>query len=263
MNRTHLASFVIVSMMALLSGLPLWADVSDVPSFSADMIQKGPQGTTKAKVYVSKGRMRTDMARDGKKIIHIVDNSKHVQWMLYPAQRVYMERPVPGQAPMTKPAEKNPCALLKNAKCKNLGHEKVAGRDAIKWAITFAAKGKNAKGMQWIDVERGMPLRMEMPGGQKSEMKFLGMEKLNGRTVEKWELLSSQGSNPPQRTYQWYDPRLKLAVREEFPGGFVREMINIREGVQPDDLFTLPAGYKKMAPAPAGGGMPPRARAAQ
>ena len=55
----------------------------------------------------------------------------------------------------------------------------------------------------------------------------------------------------PTRTFQWYDPELKLAVRQEFPGGGVSELKNIRVGKQPDDMFVVPAGYSLM-PQPGG-----------
>ena len=45
-------------------------------------------------------------------------------------------------------------------------------------------------------------------------------------------------------TTQWYDPQLKIAIREELPGGYFRELRDIRVGAQSPQLFTIPAGYQ-------------------
>ena len=34
-------------------------------------------------------------------------------------------------------------------------------------------------------------------------------------------------------------------IREELPGGYVRELRNIKVGKQAADLFTIPAGYQR------------------
>jgi len=254
MKRIGIASLV-VFISAFNSGASTAGAGANEPApFSAEMIQKGPQGSMKGKMYVDGGRMRTEMSQNDQQVIHIVDKDKGVRWMLYPAQQAYIEHrgPVAVTSASTKKSS-NPCAAMRGAQCKETGREKFSGRDAVKWEITFSAKGKTQAGYQWIDAERGIPLRVEMPNGQKMEMKLLGMEKLAGRSVEKWEMRAWRGDGAPQRTFQWYDPKIKLMIREELPNGVVREMVNIREGRQPDNLFTIPAGFKKMAP-PAGQG---------
>ena len=107
---------------------------------------------------------------------------------------------------------------------------------------------------QWIDKERDVPLRQEMPNGQTTEFKIVGQETLEGRTVEKWEMVATMPNQPPTQTYQWFDPELKLSVRQEFPGGFVSELKNVSVGTQPDHLFTIPAGYERITPQGMQGG---------
>ena len=59
-------------------------------------------------------------------------------------------------------------------------------------------------------------------------------------------------------TTEWYDPELQMAIKQEYPGGMVSELVGIRVGPQADENFTLPAGYSRMempqggadAPAP-------------
>ena len=40
---------------------------------------------------------------------------------------------------------------------------------------------------------------------------------------------------------QWYDPELKIAIREELPGGYIRELRDIKTGKQEKDLFEIPS----------------------
>ena len=77
---------------------------------------------------------------------------------------------------------------------------------------------------------------------------MIGPDTLEGRRVEKWEMTMRQGNQAPQTSTQWFDPELKLAVREEFPGGYVRELRNIHVGQQAMDLFQIPAGFQKVTP---------------
>ena len=63
-------------------------------------------------------------------------------------------------------------------------------------------------------------------------------------------MTTSVPNQQPMRTFQWYDAELELAVREEFPGGYVSELKNIHVGPQPDNLFVVPAGYERMQMPP-------------
>jgi hypothetical protein len=76
-------------------------------------------------------------------------------------------------------------------------------------------------------------------------------ETLDGRAVEKWEMVATMPNQPETRTFQWFDPELELAVRQEYPGGFVSELKNVSVGKQPDHLFSIPAGYERVS-APKG-----------
>jgi hypothetical protein len=224
---------------------------TDQVQFSADTLQKGPQGSeSQGKIYVGNKKMRTEMTQGGQQIVQITDNQRQIQWILYPAQRSYMEYRVPAGAPQgdAQGSDRNPCQGMQGASCRNLGQEQVAGRQAVKWEITISHQGKSQKSTRWIDSERGIPLRQEMPNGQRMELRMLGRESLGGRAVEKWEMSMYQGDQSPKRSLQWYDPELKLTVREEFPGGYVRGMQNIRVGAQPAQLFTVPMGFKKITP---------------
>lgn len=220
--------------------------------FYADIVQKGPQGPgSTAKMYVGKDRIRTEITQNDQQIVHIVDNNKNTEWVLYPSERTYMQMryaATPNAPPSKNIANSDPCQGRQGVTCVNLGDEKVSERDTTKWEMTFDSEGKTMT--QWIDIERGIPLRRVMPDGSKIELRLLGSDTIGGRPVEKWETVATPKDETPQSSFQWYDPKLGLAIKEEFPGGYIRELRNISEGEQPDELFSIPAGYKQMS-APA------------
>jgi len=131
--------------------------------------------------------------------------------------------------------------------CRELGEEEISGRAAVKWEMIASHQGQTMKSTQWIDKERGVPLRQEMPNGQTTELSFVAKETLDGRAVEKWEMVATMPNQSPTRTFQWFDPELELAVRQEFPGGFVSELKSVSVGKQPDHLFSIPAGYERIS----------------
>jgi hypothetical protein len=203
-------------------------------------------------MYVGDGRMRMEMTQQGREIVRISDQNRRMEWILFPDQQSYIEQGGSegqggGDAPAPLPsAESDPCAGMPGMSCRRLGQEDVSGRPAVKWEMVMTHEGKTLKGVQWIDAERGLPLKHEMPNGETMELKLVGNESIEGRQVEKWEMTTTLPNEQPSRTFQWYDPQLKLSVREEFPGGYVRELKSIRIAEQPDHLFTVPAGYTRM-----------------
>ena len=226
--------------------------------FSAESAQQGPDGQlSSGKMFVGDKRMRTEMSHQGQQVIRVTDENRGVEWILFPDQKKYMERKLAGPAPSASSPADDPCGGMPGLACTKVGEEKVGGRVAIKWEMAASHQGQSMKSIQWIDKERGVPLRQEMPNGQTTELKYVGDEELGGRKVEKWEMVATMPGQPETRSYQWLDPELELAVKQEFPGGMVSELKNIRVGKQPDELFNIPAGYERMtAPQGRPGGPP-------
>jgi hypothetical protein len=102
------------------------------------------------------------------------------------------------------------------------------------------------RSLHWIDPQRQMPLRQILPDGRVTELTLHGQQRLNGRQVEHWEQSLSLPDGEIQRASQWYDPQLQIAIREELPGGYFRELRNIVVAVQPAQLFEVPAGYQRL-----------------
>jgi hypothetical protein len=80
----------------------------------------------------------------------------------------------------------------------------------------------------------------------------LGAEAVNGRPAQKWGVTSNEPSDGP--TTIWIDDRLHIMARSQDKNGTM-EMRNVREGPQPDSLFTPPARYKKLSLTGLVGGM--------
>jgi hypothetical protein len=225
--------------------------------FAADSYQKGPQGESSGRIYVGKKRIRMESVQGGQQVVQIIDSEQGSTWVLYPGQRSYLEMPGQGGGASSarvgkQQGESSPCEFLPSARCERQGVESVNGRTAVKWHIVSTQQGQPVESTQWIDQEKGIALRQEMSGGQRMDMKLLGEDNISGRSVEKWEVTMSQGTQQAQQLLRWFDPELNLAIREEFPGGFVREMKNIKLAPQDASLFEVPAGYKKIA-LPQGG----------
>ncbi len=240
-------------------GLLLWIWAGLVlagAEFSAETLQKGPEGrVSTGMLYMGDNRVRTEMSHQGQRVVRIRDEDRGVEWILFPDEKTYMEQPLAGPGPKApgarpEPAQ-DPCAGLPHLTCRKLGEEKIAGRTAVKWEIVAAREGDVMTSTQWIDKERGTPLRQEMPDGHRMELAFVGMENLDGRGVEKWEMIVTSPGQPERGTYQWYDPELGMVIRQEFPGGMVSEMKNVRVGQQPDELFQVPADFQRLEAPPA------------
>lgn len=220
------------------------AGATQAVEFSADTYQLGPQGVERTgKLYFGVGRVRTDSLAEQGETIRIVDQEAGRQWVLYPGGKDFVEEPLEGMlVEVGEGGEFSPCDGVVGASCEKLGHERIAGRAAVKWRMTVEHQGARQTIEQWIDKDRAIPLRSEMSNGRRMEMRMVGADTMDGRQVEKWEMVMWGGTRQmPQRSYQWFDPRLGLVIKEELPGGFVRELRNIKVEPQPDHLFRIAA----------------------
>jgi hypothetical protein len=229
--------------------------------FSADTLQRGPDGQTmEGKLVVGDGRVRTEMSHQGQQVVRISDEGRGIEWIVFPERKSYMEsrRAAPGGAQPAEPTADDPCAGMPGLTCNKLGEETIDGRAAAVWEIVVTQQGKPMKGTQWIDKERGpsFMLRQELPTGEKMTRSLVGQETVNGRETEKWKIEMTRPDGQTVSTFEWYDPELEMAIKQEFPGGMVSELTNIRVGPQPDQLFGIPAGYERMSMPPGGSGQP-------
>jgi hypothetical protein len=218
--------------------------------FSGLAIQSGPGGKTKqAQMYVGDNQVRMEHSRDGRKTVEIYDMKNQRTLLLVPEQKIYMQRDLaPGKAgnPIVPPQDSNPCASLADAQCKKLGVDTLYGRPVSHWEMTVELEDRTLRSEHWIDDQRHMPLREVWPDGTTTEMVLQAKETLNGRPTERWQQTITEADGKTHITKQWYDPQLRIAVREEMPGGYFREIRDIRIGPQPPGLFEIPPGYQRV-----------------
>jgi len=229
--------------------------------FSADAVQTVPSRPEyHARMYVSKDAVRTESLLNKIAVIEIVDSKNQTRTLLVPKEKVYVQqkrdKPMAAKA-SEKPASKKPCKDLPETTCKMLGKEKVNDRQTEKWEFIVKRNGQDFRSLHWIDVERRMPVREFYPDGTVTELVLNGTEQMNGRKTEKWVMQMTRSDGQQMVSTQWYDPELKISIREEMQGGFIRELRDIKTGKQDESLFKVPTGYKKVEQLP-GYLMPPQ-----
>ena len=131
-----------------------------------------------------------------------------------------------------------------------MGRETINGISAIHWEISVNFRGGNTKSEQWIDEQRGLSVRQVHANGVKTELLLQGHELINGRNTEKWQRITTLSNGKTMKGHQWYDPQLKITIKEQFDSGMSRDITNIHIRQQAARLFVIPADYKKMTPPP-------------
>jgi len=220
--------------------------------FSAQVVKSTPdQKTHHSEIYVGDNQVRLEYQKDSQTKVEIYDIKNQRALLLVPQQASYMERKVPQEEqtnPMLPPSDSNPCSRIRAAQCNLLATEFLYGREVSKWEMVVTHEGKTLRSLHWMDEERHTPLREQWPDGTVSELRLKGDEMLGGRATERWEMKTTGPDGESKQSIQWYDPELQIAIREELPGGYFRELRDIRVAPQPDHLFTVPANYQRVTP---------------
>lgn len=72
-----------------------------------------------------------------------------------------------------------------------------------------------------------------------------GWRTLQNRSVLLWQIDVVEKAGKRAYAQLWVDPRLNVAIREEYADGLTVEMRHIHEAQQDANLFELPVGYRK------------------
>lgn len=243
--RSSRACFLILSTVLVFQGAHAGVE------FSADLKQTTPAaGARTGKIFVGNNVMRSEFEVNGGVMIQIMDNTRKEIILINPISKSFMRRKAAaGEAmPVVRDANTfNPCAGLKDIKCEQADMETINGRAAKKWKFS-SLEAKDAVVMTtWIDEIHGFPVKQQLPDGTSMEMQLLGPDTVSGRKVEKWELVTRSPDGRESMSALWYDAELKMNIREEHPGGFRREILNIKLQKQEESLFAVPAGYREAA----------------
>jgi len=218
---------------------------SSAKSYSATAIHGLPgQPETSGKVVKSGQNMRLEFTQGDQDIIQILRPTEGLMYILNPQDQTYVE--VRGQ---TIPASQtdgytSPChEASKMAQCERIGTDTVSGIKVERWAL--ASKPQTRPLIILWDSTRRRALRQEFPDGRVMAMTFLTMQDLNGRMTEHWRLKITSPNQPANIGNWWFDPELRLVVREELPGGEVRRLENITVDSIQESAFQVPDGWQK------------------
>ncbi|MCW9012785.1 MAG: DUF4412 domain-containing protein [Gammaproteobacteria bacterium] len=241
---------LLLSFLLILSNQARTASMA--VEFSAEAVMKSPQhADSVSRMYVSKNAVRTEITAENQNFIEIIFPDEGRAIMLNPQLKAYREVSVDKNLKNKTSTNNSPCEQIPDAQCEKLGQENINGRSTEKWQVITTNQGKKQRTLHWIDTERKLALREFFPDGSVSELSMLGKEIMNGRKTEKWQRLLSRPDGSKMVSYQWYDPELEIAIREELPGGYVRELRNIKIARQKSSLFKIPDEFKKVENAPA------------
>ncbi len=103
-------------------------------------------------MFVGDARTRIEMSQKGREVVRISDQKRGMEWILFPAEKSYVERGTPpgaaAPAPAARSAEADPCVGMAGLTCRRIGIEDVNGRPAVKWEMTMTDKGQTLTAAQ-------------------------------------------------------------------------------------------------------------------
>jgi len=109
----------------------------------------------------------------------------------------------------------------------------------VAWSI-FPAQ----KSYMEMQLNPDMTPKTEIRG--EIERKQVGTEKIDGHPTKKYLVKYKDGTKTSE-IYQWMATDINFPVKTaDINNKWTQEFRNIKVGPQPDNLFELPAGYKKM-----------------
>lgn len=242
----NIKAFFSALILTTAASGPLAAQQSStISSYSATAIHAAPgQPETSGIVIKSGENMRLEYEQNGQKIIQILLPEQRAMYILEPVSRTYFE--LRGQAvPDTIGAgTATPCDDQSGlALCKRVGSDTVSGISVERWLMAANPQTKPLS-ILW-DPTRRQALRQDYPDGGSMVMRFKSMQTLNGRAAEHWSIETSTPGNDLKTGGWWFDPELRVVVREELPDGAVRQLVNIIVGAVDPVAFTIPQGWQK------------------
>jgi len=248
MNKFSIGSIFGVLLTALVTNAAMGYQVA--MEFSATAVQKTPEGPEySTRMYIGKDNIRKDSIQNNIPVVEIVKLKEQVRIFLVPEEKIYMQIANPRlekQNIQDRTISAIPCEGLPNTRCEMLGKEEINNRGAEKWEFVATYNNQHYRSLHWVDVEHRMFVREFFPDGTISELTPEGVENVNGRQTEKWLWMLSGADGKMQSATQWYDPELKIMIKEELQGGFLRELREVKTGAQDNNLFKIPAGYKQV-----------------
>lgn len=218
--------------------------------FSAVAMQRMPQQPERlARMAVTPGKVRMEYSDGGQPVVVITDLEAGRAVRLSPDSRTYaVQQAQPQVLEQIRQSRQptTPCVGVPQARCNKLGDEVLFGRPVTKWEMVVQHQGRDYRSLYWVDTERFMPLRQLWADGTLTELRPGGAEQLGGRATERWQMVTRRSDGQSMTSSQWLDTELQIVIREELPGGYLRELRDIRVAPQDPALFQVPAGYRQV-----------------
>lgn len=218
--------------------------------FSATAVQQVPQQPERvARMAVAADKVRMEYSDGGQRVVEITDLSAGRALRLWPESRTYVvQQAQPQVLEQLRQSRQptTPCVGAPQARCTKLGDEVLFGRVVAKWEMVVEHQGRDYRSLYWIDRERFMPLRQLWADGTLTELRPDGQDRLDGRATERWQMVTRRSDGQSMTASQWLDSELQMVIREELPGGYLRELRDIRVAPQDPALFQVPAGYRQV-----------------
>lgn len=219
------------------------------PAYSATAVHVLPGQPDSTGLVVKSGqKMRLEYDQNGQHVVQILLPEQGAMYLLDPQSRSYLE--ILGQQMPAAMDENNtvPCSDQSQlAVCQRVGTDTVSGINVERWILAAQPQTKPLT-ILW-DPTRRHALRQDFPDGSTMSLKFKAMVDLNGRSTEHWTM---QVLAPGKETLTggwWFDPELRVVVREELPGGEIRRLENITVGAVDPAMFQVPEGWQKRDPS--------------
>ena len=262
----RLTAFTLGLLVPALAAAPAAAQNS-IPAYAADAIYRTPDGAeSTGRVIKSGPDMRLEFAEAGRAVVQIIRRAEGMMYVLDPTSRSFFKiqgepDPQAGSATYEAPCDQSVAAIT----CRFLGNEVTSGITAEVWEIGQPGDPNQVSRILW-DGARHRALRQEYPDGTVMALSFKAMVQIESRNVEHWVISVNVPGQAPLAGAWYYDPELRVELREELPSGEIRSLRNIVVGEVDPAAFAVPVGWNEVAPpqppGPGGGTgvpMPPSA----
>ncbi|MBF0189663.1 MAG: hypothetical protein HQL99_00770 [Magnetococcales bacterium] len=250
---------IVLTAWLCLSPAVSWAALWYTAPFAADILMINPvddKDRAAGRLFVGVDRFRAEGVYQGSQKVLIVNLAERKAFTLIPDKKEYYEGLSEALMPPRPDVErmpddpKGPCKTDPQLACARDGNETIHGIQTEKWSITASGKdGASHVVSIWVDAGRRIVIRQQPQNGPLMERRLLGVEKIDGRDVEKWEFVH-RFKDQRNRYLQWVDAALRLPLRMGEGRQANMEISALREGGQDALLFQVPADYKKVNPPP-------------
>ena len=228
---------------------PLSAQQATAPiTYSATAIHSVPGQPESTGIVIKSGEnMRLEFDRNGQHVIQILLPQQGLMYILDPQSRTYLELKGQSVPDTVGTGAASPCSdQAKLVLCQRIGSDTISGIAVERWQLAQQPQTRPLT-ILW-DPTRRQALRQDFPDGSATVMNFEAMEVVNGRATERWGIKTQAPGRETLTGGWWFDPELRVVVREDLPGGEIRRLENITLGGVDPSVFQVPADWTKRDP---------------